>query len=211
VFLVFGSGAVRSQSPKSKDLDKQHEDIVKDFVTRTHKLALQYQSAGQYGKAKDSLDLILKVSPDDQPARALLDKMQKQELTENRKVIKVQANQGWQKTGVQVVEGKPFAIEAKGDWVFKMSRTVAADGLDMPEDMKKFPLGSLIGVIDVEEPVSSKKGGKREEDPRRPFLVGTQRVFDRSPATGQLFLKIHDTDESDNQGQLTVSISGQLR
>jgi hypothetical protein len=214
-FALFGAGAALSQVPKNKDLDKQHDDIVKDFVTRTHKLALQYQQAGQYGKAKDTLDLILKVSPDNPEAKALLDKMHKQELSENKKVVKIMANQGWQKTGVQVLEGKPVVIEAKGDWVFTMRRSTGADGLEMPDDMKKFPLGSLIGAIDAEDAAPAaapqKKGGKADNDPRRPFLVGAQKTFDRAPATGMLYLKIHDTDESDNQGQLMVTISGQVR
>lgn len=212
---VLGSGAALSQVPKTKDLDKQHDDIIKDFVTRTHKLALQYQQAGQYNKAKDTLDLILKVSPDDAQAKALLDKMHKQELSENKKVFKVLANKSWQKTGVQVVEGKPFVIQAEGDWVFVMRRTVNPDGLEMPDEMKKFPLGSLIGAIDAEEPAPAapppKKGGNRENDARRPFLVGAQKTFDRAPGTGMLYLKIHDTEENDNQGQLTVTISGQVR
>jgi hypothetical protein len=200
------------QAPKGKELDRQHDDIIKDFVTRTHKLALQYQQAGAYNKAKDSLELILKVSPDDQQAQSLLEKLHKQELGENKKVFKVMANQGWQKTGVQVVEGKPVAIEAKGDWVFVMRRTVAPDGIDVPEDMKRFPLGSLIGVIAGDEPAPKKDSkDKRERELNRPFLIGSQKVFDHAPATGMLLLKIHDSDESDNQGQLTVTISGQIR
>jgi hypothetical protein len=212
---LFSTAAALSQVPKGKDLDKQHDDIVKDFVTRTHKLALQYQQAGQYGKAKDTLDLILRVSPDNAEAKALLDKMHKQELSENKKVFKVLANKGWQKSGVHVVEGKPFVIQTEGDWVFVMRRSTSADGLDMPDDMKKFPLGSLIGAIDAEDAAPAappqKKGGNRDNDARRPFLVGAQKTFDRAPATGMLYLKIHDTDESDNQGQLTVTISGQVR
>ena len=212
---VLGASAAVSQVPKAKELDKQHDEIIKDFVNRTHKLALQYQQAGQYNKAKDTADLILKISPDDQQAKALLDKVQKQELSENKKVIKVAANKGWQKTGVHVVEGKPFVIQAEGEWVFVMRRSVSAEGLEIPDEMKKYPLGSLIGAIEVEEPAPiappAKKGGRRDDDPRRPFLVGAQRVFDRAPGSGMLYLKMHDTDESDNQGQITVTISGQVK
>ena len=210
---VFGAGAALSQTPKTKDLDKQHDEIVKDFLKRTHQLALQYQQAGQYGKAKDTLDLILKVAPDDSEAKSLLDKMHKQELTENKKTLKVQANQNWQKTGVQVIEGKPVVIEAKGDWVFVMRRSVSPEGLEMPDDMKKFPLGSLIGVIEGDESATKTDGKQRrkEGDAGRPFLVGSQKVFDKAPATGMLFLKMHDTEPADNQGQLTVTISGQVR
>ncbi len=210
---IGGIPEASSQVAKSKDLDKQHDDIVKDFVTRTQKLALQYQQAGQYGKAKDSLDLILKVSPNNPEAKALLDKLHKQELSENKKVVKVMANQGWQKTGLQVIEGKPIVIEAKGDWIFTMRRSVSADGLEIPDEMKKFPLGSLIGVIDVDDsaPKKESREGKKERDGGRPFLIGTEKNFDRAPATGMLFLKIHDTEEADNQGQLTVTIQGQFR
>jgi hypothetical protein len=207
---LLGSAAAFTQVPKSKDLDRQHDDIIKDFVTRTHKLALQYQQAGSYGKARDTLELILKVAPEDQQAQSLLDKINRQELSDNKKIIKVMANQSWQKTGIYVVEGKPVALEAKGDWVFVMRRTVTPDGIDVPDDMKKFPLGSLIGAIAVEDaPV--KKEAKKEREGNRPFLIGAHKVFDQAPATGMLFLKMHDSDESDNQGQLTVTISGQVR
>ena len=210
---LLSSRAVLSQTPKAKDLDRQHDEIVKNFVERTHKLALQYQQAGSYGKAKETLDLILKVSPDDPQAKAQLDKMKKQELSENKKTLKVLANQGWQKTGVQVVEGKPVVIEAKGDWVFVMRRTVGPEGIEMPDDMKKFPLGSLIGAIEVDETVPRKepREGKKDKDPSRPFLIGSQKVLEKAPATGFLYLKMHDTEEADNQGQLTVTISGQVR
>jgi hypothetical protein len=210
MLAIFTTAAALSQAPKSKDLERQHEDIIKDFVARTHKLALQYQQAGSYNKAKETLELILKVSPDDQQAQLLLEKMHKQELTENRKVFKVMANQGWQKTGIQVLEGKPVAIEAKGDWVFVMRRTVSPDGIDVPDDMKKFPLGALIGLIAIED-ATPRKDDKKDRDASRPFLVGVQKVFDQAPATGMLYLKMHDSEESDNQGQLTVSISGQVR
>jgi hypothetical protein len=209
---LLNSGPALSQLPKGKDLDRQHDDIVKDFVNRTHKLALQYQQAGSYNKAKDSLELILKVSPEDQQAQSLLEKMHKQELTENKKVFKVMANQGWQKTGVQVLEGKPISIEAKGDWVFVMRRTVGADGIEVPEDMKKFPLGALVGVIAGDEvPTKKDSKEKKDRDANRPFLVGSQKVFDQAPASGMLLLKMHDSEESDNQGQLTVTISGQVK
>jgi len=209
---LLSTGPALSQVPKSKDLDRQHDDIVKDFVNRTQKLALQYQQAGSYNKAKESLELILKVAPDDQQAQSLLEKLHKQELTENKKVLKIMANQGWQKTGLQVLEGKPLAIEAKGDWVFVMRRTVGADGIDVPPDMQKFPLGALIGRIAGDEPVAKKDTkDKKDGETNRPFLVGSQKIFDHAPATGMLLLKMHDSDESDNQGQLTVTVSGQVK
>ncbi len=209
---VLGSSAAVSQVGRAKDLDRQHSEILKDFASRAHKLALQYQQAGSYDKAKETLDLILKVAPEDAPAKTLLEKISKQELSENKKVLKVMANQTWQNTGLAVQEGKPVAIEVKGEWVFKMTRTVGPEGLEMPDEMKRFPLGALIGVIAGDEggAAAGKKAKQQERDLNRPFLVGGEKVFTPN-ATGVLFLKIHDTEESDNQGQLTVTISGQVR
>ncbi|MBI3464583.1 MAG: hypothetical protein HY000_16250 [Planctomycetes bacterium] len=203
---ILGTHAAVSQVAKGKDLDRQHDELLRDFTNRAHKLALQYQQAGSHEKAKDTLKLILQMEPDHEQAKALMDKISKQELTENKKTCKVLANQSWQATGVQVFEGKPVAIEAKGEWVFKMDKSVSPDGMEMPDDMKKFPLGALIGYIDVGG--APAKDGKKNSD--RPFLVGSHKVF-TPHATGMLYLKMHDSKESDNIGHLSVTISGQVR
>ncbi len=206
---LVGAHLAFSQVPKGKDLDRQHDEMLRDFSVRGHRLALQYQQSGSFDQAKATLNLILQVTPGDEQAKALLDKISKQELSENKKTIKVFANQPWQKSGVQVFDGKPVVIEAKGEWVFKMNRTVSADGMEVPDDMKQFPLGSLIGYVDAGD--APAKGGKEgKKDSNRPFLIGSHKMF--SPhATGMLYLKMHDSDVSDNAGMLTVTISGQVR
>ena len=175
--------------------------------------------------------------PNDAEAKAILDRISRQELTENKTIIKVMANQGWQNTGVQVVAGKPVVIETKGTWVFRMNRVVSADGLEIPDDLKQFPLGSLVATIDpIAEPIVA--ANRRDDPPKsnddpfdfppiilddekptktskdasgpRPFLIGAKKTFTPS-TTGQLYLKIHDTNEADNSGELTVTISGQVR
>ena len=203
---LLGTRAAVSQVAKGKDLDRQHDEMLRDFTNRAHKLALQYQQAGSHEKAKETLKLILQVEPDHKESKALLEKISKQELTENKKTLKVMANQSWQSTGVQILEGKPLAIEAKGEWVFKMDRSLTADGMEMPDDMKKFPLGALIGYIDAGG--APAKDGKKASD--RPFLVGSHKVFTPN-ATGMLYLKMHDSKESDNLGYLSVTISGQIK
>ena len=212
-----GAHAAFSQVAKGKDLDKQHEEMLRDFSARAHKLALQYQQAGAHDKAKETLNTLLKISPNDEQAKSLLDKIAKQELSENKKTIKVMANQPWQKTGVLVFEGKPVSIEAKGEWVFKMNRSVSPDGIELPDDMKQFPLGALIGYIEpadtaarAKDAAAPSKSRDTKKDANRPFLVGSQKVL-TPQTTGMLYLKMHDTDVSDNAGQLSVTISGQVR
>lgn len=207
--LIMGSigGGLVAQSSKQRDLEKSEQDIVKDFVTRFGRLALQYEQSGSSDKAKHALGMILKVAPNDETVKRQMDRIEKQELSENRKVVKVLAQQSWQDTGLVVSAGKPVAISAQGQWVFKMSRSVGPEGMDVPEEMKRFPLGALIGVVD---PSGGNAESKKERQRFQPFLVGSQDVITPN-ASGRLFLKMHDTDESDNAGQLVVTVSGSVR
>ena len=233
----------QAQMPKSRELDRERDEAVREFAARVRRIALQYEQAGDREKARSMLRFLLQAVPGDAEAKALLDRISRQELTENKTVVKVFANQSWQNTGVQVVAGKPVVIEAKGTWVFRMNRTVTAEGIEVPEDMKSFPLGSLLGVIEpvaesvaatshretksvsqtvdemlgmppidsYDERDSAGRGKKSNQDHGpRPFLVGSRKVFTPS-ATGTLHLKIHDSNEADNSGELVVTISGQIR
>jgi hypothetical protein len=244
-------GLVFAQSPNRRELDRQREDALHDFGIRVLKIAQQYEQAGEHEKAKNTLRQLLQVMPDNKEARTLLDQISRQELTENKKVIKVLANQSWQHTGVQVFEGKPVLIEAKGTWVFRMHRTVGPDGLELPLEWKDIPLGSLVGVIDpVETPVPMASASPPRRPPAAPppqsvddfigmppmpmdppaepvatsgpaaparaakpvltsFHIGSRKLW-TPPATGTLLLKIHDTNEADNTGELVVTIAGQI-
>ena len=238
---LVGNPAI-GQVPKGKELDRERDEALRDFATRVRRIALQYEQAGDREKARSTLRLLLQTAPNDAEAKAMLDRISKQELAENKTFVKVMANQGWQNTGVQVFAGKPVVIEAKGTWVFRMNRVVTADGLEVPDDMKIFPLGSLVGAIEqltevaaspprrdakitgqstddilglppiepgeVKDTSTAKKSG--QSSGARPFLIGANKVFN-PPATGTLFLKIHDSHEADNSGELTVTISGQIR
>lgn len=197
---------------RSKDIDKQEQDVVKDFSTRLGRIAMQYEQSGAHDKAKAAIELILKVSPNDEVAKRTLDRIAREELTENKKVVRVLANQSWQDTGLRVMAGRPVAISAQGQWVFKMSRSVGPEGMEVPDEMRRFPLGALLGIIDPVTSAASeaKSEGKREKGGPRPFLIGSQQVL-TPQATGRLFLKIHDTDEQDNSGQLTVTVSGYVK
>jgi hypothetical protein len=205
--LSFAQG----QSGRQKDIDKQEQDVVKDFSTRLGRIAMQYEQSGAHDKAKAALELILKVSPNDDVAKRTLDRIAREELIENKKVVRVLANQSWQDTGLRVSAGRPVAISAQGQWLFKMSRSVGPEGMEVPDEMRRFPLGALIGIIDPVATVSNEKTeGKREKGSPRPFLVGAQHVL-TPQSNGRLFFKIHDTEESDNSGQLTVTISGYVK
>ena len=216
--LVVGQlkSVVRAQiRARGTDLSRQERLLIDEFVSRALRLAAQYEAAGDFDRAKKWLRTVLEVSPEEKRARERLKELEERELSQNRVVVRVLANKGWQDTGVIVFAGRPVAIAARGEWVFRMVHTVGPDGMRIPKEWREFPLGALIGAIQplnmqAEEGRRGSKKGKAELPQVKPFLVGSKKVVTPS-YTGRLFLKIHDSDESDNAGNLVVQLSGYLK
>jgi hypothetical protein len=84
----------------------------------------------------------------------------------------------------------------------KVSQQVTADGLAPPKDMGSFPLGSLVGIV-----IPPKN--PKEKDPPKPqaFLIGASRQI-TPPVSGELMLRMFDTEADDNNGRLRVEIQG---
>lgn len=170
--------------------------LHKDFVTKAEKLAVEYERGGELDKAREVYVQILRLVPNYPAAVRKLDEITQREATAERKVVDVAADQGWQPTGIQLQAGKPVRIKATGEWTFRMVHKLSADGMEIPEELRDFKLGALVGMI---------AGG----DPKdvKPFAIGANYEFtpDRS---GQLMLRMYDSDPSDNAGKLSVEITG---
>ncbi len=141
---------------------------------------------------------ILKLIPRLPEAEQALAKIKEKELTAERKRMVVNANGGWQDTGVDLLAGKPVAIEATGNWTFRMSNDLSPDGMEIPEELRDFNLGSLIGVI------GNANAGKNGP---KPFLIGSNVEFTPEKG-GRLYVRMYDSDPSDNAGKLNVDIHG---
>ena len=193
---------------KKKDNEKEEEKgpdypgdpellkIHQEFVAKTVKLAKDYERKQETEKARECYERILKLLPRLPQAEEALAKIKAKELNADKKKMTVNANDGWQDTGVDVLEGKPVAIEVSGHWVFKMTQEVDADGMEIPEELREFNLGSLIGMIQTP--------GEKEI---KPFLVGKGAEF-TPEKSGRLLLRMYDADPSDNTGRLNVEIHG---
>lgn len=171
--------------------------LHKEFVIKADRLAAEYERKGEYEKAKAVCNEILKLVPNYPKAEALLGEIDEAELNVGRKVMEIFADRDWQDTGIQVVPGKPVQIEARGTWTFHMNHVLGPEGMDIPKELRDFKLGSLLGIVVTGDPKKEKK----------PFYVGEEkRIVATEP--GRLFLKMHDSDTSDNVGKLTVEIRG---
>jgi len=115
--------------------------------------------------------------------------------------IKLEANRGWQSSGVKLESGKAYRITAEGAY------EIANDGEAWPcepggvtiEYHDGHPLGMLLGAIDR---------GLPGETFAEPFEIGLGATI-TAKASGTLYLRVNDSPAklSDNRGTLTVTIS----
>lgn len=189
-----------TKEEKGPDLpgDPQLLRLHQEFVAKTAKLAKDYERQGETEKAGECYERILKLIPRLPEAEQALAKIKEKQLNAEKKRMVVNANGGWQDTGIELIPGKPVAIEAQGSWTFRMSNELGPDGMKIPEELRDFNLGSLIGVI------GSTNIGK---DGPKPFLIGENVEFTPEKG-GRLYVRMYDSDPSDNAGKLNVEIHG---
>ena len=187
-----------SPYPKLPD-DKRLLALHLEFVKKAMGLASEYGRGRQTEKAAAVYGEVLKLVPNYAKAREMLDKIHEREAGANRTTFTVHANRDWQDTGIRLVAGKTVRLSATGKWTFKMSHELGPEGMDIPEVLRDFKLGSLIGVV---------RGG----DPKKtkPFYIGAQTEF-VAAESGPLFVRMHDSDTSDNVGRVVLEMSGQLQ
>ena len=189
------------EEPKAKPLPNDPEllSLHREFVKNAEKLALKYEKEKEWSKAKDCYEEMLKLVPQYPPARQKVAELLQMEATAKHVVITVSAKEKWKDTGVMVQEGRPLTIRASGTWTFRLTATVGPQGVRIPDELREFDPGSLVGMImpaNVDDPKDLK-----------PFMVGPEKQL-IAPQSGRLFLQMYDNDLRDNEGEITVDIRG---
>jgi hypothetical protein len=197
-----GNQAGGNRRPPQVELpdDPKLLELHKNFVLAAEKLAGDYERGGQNDKARNCYSEILRLVPTYTPAEEKLAKIKEKEATAEKKLFDVYANKGWQDTGIQVIQGRPISFHSTGQWTFKMTYNLQADGLEIPKELRDFPLGSLIGLI----------AESTTDKDVKPFLVGADKSFE-APKSGRLFLRIYDSDPEDNTGRIGVVVEGTFK
>jgi hypothetical protein len=189
-------GSSEEDEPLRLPNDPRLDALHREFVSKSEKIAREFEHEKEFDKAMAVYRQILRLVPDYPPAVQAVQRIKAAEATADRKVLDVLATEGWQDTGIRVVEGKPFRILAKGTWVFRVSLTVGPDGIEIPEELRDFNLGALVGMIDC-----------ADEAGRKPFFIGSGEEQIARHA-GPLLLRMYDGDPRDNEGKLAVEITG---
>ncbi|MBA4017656.1 MAG: hypothetical protein C0483_10830 [Pirellula sp.] len=198
-------GQKQGQKQNEEDEVKLPEDpklleLHKNFVLAAEKLAGDYERTNQTDKARSCYTEILRLVPSYTPAADKLAKIKVKEATAEKKLVDVYANKGWQDTGITVEKGRPLTIRANGEWVMKMTYTLPADGIEIPKELRDFPLGALVGAISESADLSEAK----------PFMVGNEKSMEPS-TPGKLYLRMYDSNPDDNTGRLGVIVEGTFK
>ncbi|HEV3002914.1 MAG TPA: hypothetical protein VGX78_00565 [Pirellulales bacterium] len=178
--------------------DKRLLAIYREFIVETLKVAKDYEKNKDIDGARTCYEQILKLVPNHPATKEALAKIKDKELSAEVKRFNVNANERWQDSGVDVIEGKPISIHAEGTWTFKMAQQLTAKGMEIPEELADINLGSLVGIII--KPGTDPKAAKR-------FYIGDEASF-TAEQSGRLYLQMHDSDPTDNSGRLNVVIKG---
>ncbi|MGE0606412.1 MAG: tetratricopeptide repeat protein [Pirellulales bacterium] len=189
-----GGGRERYAPPIT---DEKLLSLHREFIKKAEKLANDYGRSKDPDKARIVYEQILKLDPGHAGAKAAMAKFKEREETASKKVMDIMANKSFQDTGVYTVPGKPFKIEAEGQWKMVISEQLGPNGFEIPKELREFNLGSLVGYIDTGDKESSK-----------PFLVGAEYEDVGPSKSGQIRLAIWDNDPTDNSGKMTVTIQG---
>ncbi|UUO04738.1 hypothetical protein M4951_15230 [Blastopirellula sp. J2-11] len=194
-----GRGRGSTQSPAPSEPTTQDPRLLKfqkEFVEKAEDLGDEYARKQDWAKAKSVFVEILKLAPQYKGAKDKLEAINRNLIGSNRKSLTISANGDWRDTGINVNKGALLRIVAEGKWTFVFEGD--ADGVEPPRELRDLKLGSLVGYIAV-------PGDKKPQ----PFTIGKQRDF-AAPASGRLFLKMFDVDNSDNQGTMAVEIGGEF-
>jgi hypothetical protein len=183
-----GSESAQSTLPSDQRLLKLH----RAFIIDAEKLAIEYERGKDFDKAKAVYGEILKLYPQHQLARNKLKLIREHEENADVEVITVVADEGWQDTWINVIQGKPVRIRAEGIWTLSIKLPPGG----VPKELKEFNLGILIGTI------NTGKGNELEA-----FAIGKDKLL-MPKRTGRLLLRMYDVLPNDNTGEIKVQIKG---
>lgn len=172
-------------------------ELHKNFVLAAEKLAGDYERKGQGDKARACYDEILRLVPTYTPAAEKLATIKQREAIAEHKTFEVLANKGWQDAGVSVIPGKPISIKSSGSWTMRMTYTLSPDGIEIPKELRNFPLGALVGKI----------ASSPTDEEADIFLIGASKSF-TADREGRLYLRMYDSDTDDNLGKVSAYIEG---
>src|SRR6056297_1480586 len=138
-----------AESQPELPTDPQLLSLQKDFVTKTEKLAMEYERKKDFDKARDAYESIVRLVPKYARAEEGLARVLGSQSSQDRKLCTVLANQDWQDSGATLLEGMPVRIEVQGRWTVAIQSGPA--GIEIPKEQRpddsRIRFGTLVGAV----------------------------------------------------------------
>ena len=182
----------------SLPIDPALQAIQKEFIAKTEKLAQEYERKKDFEKARDAYQSIIRLAPNYLSGHLGLSRILSGQTSEDKRVVSVMANKGWQDSGASLVAGMPAKITVQGTWTVSVQS--GFEGIEIPKEQRprddRIRYGTLIGVI-IDSPAKL--------DDAKPIRIfdGKEFIVEQS---GRLFLRMFDIEPRDNDGKLMVMI-----
>lgn len=199
--LSFADSAA-AQAPNAKALDRKAEELQAGFLKELDTLATEYEEAGLFDRAKQTLRKRQGILRSEE-VKARLDALEERDFETNQKELKIDPNRGWTDTGLDVEEGQPVRIEAKGKIRHMINVEVGPEGLPLADGVGNVPMGSLIAVV------FPPAEGKKRPEPTEPVVVAGQSQFEPAKS-GRLFLRVAGATGAKLLGDFEVRVSGKI-
>jgi hypothetical protein len=198
-------GQAGKQAATVQALDNRASRSVDDFSKEAFEIAKEYESAGQYEKAKKLLQTILVVRPELQGLKEKIKELHDSIITRNEFEMDYTPTDDWKGPVGRVAKGQKFRVQASGTYRLSANLGVTPEGFptDKPlqGSMVNAPFGSLLGVVVPFD--------KKQADDAKPFVVGSGQDH-AAQFDGALFLKVNVPRGSKCTGELTVTLSGAI-
>lgn len=210
VLLVFCVGGILAQTsrdrrdaPTEKQLQQRAVKAEETLLKELQDVAAEYQRQGQPEKALEVMQRMETISPAAPGLRERIRQLQEELLQSNGLDVEVVASGGWSSQPVaEVTGGRPFRIQAAGEYKLTFSATLPVTGLPTKDPTRDYiadaAFGALIGVLFSD--------GK----PGAPFSIGASaEMTPKMP--GLLFLRVNIPATARGSGTLRVHLSGGIR
>jgi hypothetical protein len=211
LLIISCCGSVSAQS-RDKDRDRKDGPTEQELASRVSKaeeallkeymdVVNEYYKKGEKEAAIQVLQRVSTINPKMENVKSRIAEISEELLQENGIKLSIDVSKGWAPV-CEVEEGKPFRLQAAGEYKLDYTTMVPLTGLatadPKTDHVASAPFGALIGLIMTD--------GK----PGDPFVVNA--TLEHTPKQGgNLFLRVNVPATAKCKGDIKLQVSGGVK
>lgn len=183
----------------TKTLDARVEKLETTMLREIVDISNEYEAAGQHGRAKALLEVLLKLNPNFPGLKEKVEQLNEKVFDSEEIEFVFDTAKTWTPVQAMAVKGKNVRVDVEGEYRFEYAGDLTADGLATVEAGQEYnagiPCGGLMAVV-----VKDGKPGKATH-------LKSQMQWTPNE-DGLVMLKINAPAGHKSTGKLTVRLSG---